>query len=176
MAQTEDAASSPVLAAFAAIVDARVAIHTRDHCQAATLVERAFAPFTVRWYEAYARAAGAEPAVVAGLSGAAERGTAAMPYAEENDWAAACLARTAGSCTAIATRWRRRPNDGRRSTRASSAPARCGWSAPAYDRNTATPTGRERPGSDPAKAGHGTAVSCLGAEHPGLLNRPHQDE
>ncbi|MEV4581445.1 LuxR C-terminal-related transcriptional regulator [Nonomuraea jabiensis] len=96
MARTEDAASAPVLAPFAAFVDARVAVHTRTYDQAATLVERAFAPFTVRWYEAYARAAGAELAVVAGLPEAAERVAAAMPYAEENDWAAACLARTRG--------------------------------------------------------------------------------
>ncbi|MEV6037456.1 hypothetical protein AB0L65_40330 [Nonomuraea sp. NPDC052116] len=96
MARMEDAASSPVLAPFAAFVDARVAVHTRAHRQAAALVERAFAPFAVRWYEAYARAAGAELAVVAGLPDAAERLAAAMPYAEQNDWAAACLARTSG--------------------------------------------------------------------------------
>ncbi|MFF4621970.1 ATP-binding protein [Nonomuraea jabiensis] len=96
MARTEDAASSPVLAPFAAFVDARVAVHTRAYHQAAALVERAFAPFTVRWYEAYARAAGAELAVVARLPEAAERVAAAMPYAEQNDWAAACLARTRG--------------------------------------------------------------------------------
>ncbi|MGW0194067.1 ATP-binding protein [Nonomuraea sp. NPDC003201] len=96
MARMEDAASSPVLAPFAAFVDARVAVHTRAHHQAAALVERAFAPFAVRWYEAYARAAGAELAVVAGLPDAAERLAAAIPYAEQNDWAAACLARTHG--------------------------------------------------------------------------------
>ncbi|MEV4363687.1 LuxR C-terminal-related transcriptional regulator [Nonomuraea sp. NPDC049625] len=96
MARMEDAASSPVLAPFAAFVDARVAVHTRAYHQAAALVERAFAPFAVRWYEAYARSAGAELAVVAGLPEAAERLAAAMPYAEQNDWAAACLARTHG--------------------------------------------------------------------------------
>ncbi|MFI9842790.1 ATP-binding protein [Nonomuraea sp. NPDC051941] len=96
MARMEDAASSPVLAPFAAFVDARVAVHTRAYHQAAALVERAFAPFAVRWYEAYARSAGAELAVVAGLPAAAERLAAAMPYAEQNDWAAACLARTRG--------------------------------------------------------------------------------
>jgi hypothetical protein len=58
MAGTEDAASSPVLAAVAAFADARVAVHTREYEQAAALVERAFAPFSIRWYEAYARAAG----------------------------------------------------------------------------------------------------------------------
>jgi hypothetical protein len=94
MAGTEDAASSPVLAAFAAFVDARVAVHTRSYGRAAELVEQAFAPFSIRWYEAYARAAGAELAVVAGLPGADERVAAAMPYAEGNAWAAAGLART----------------------------------------------------------------------------------
>ncbi|MGW6497394.1 ATP-binding protein [Nonomuraea angiospora] len=96
MAMTRDAASSPVLGPFAAFADARVAVHTGAYHQAAALVERAFAPFRVRWYEAYARAAGAELAVVAGLPEAAERVAAAMPYAEQNDWAAACLARTRG--------------------------------------------------------------------------------
>ncbi|WP_345572801.1 hypothetical protein [Nonomuraea rosea] len=41
-----------MLAAVAAFADARVAVHTRDHDQAAALVERAFAPFSIRWYEA----------------------------------------------------------------------------------------------------------------------------
>jgi predicted ATPase/DNA-binding CsgD family transcriptional regulator len=94
MAGTEDAASSPVLAAVAAFADARVAVHTREYEQAAALVERAFAPFSIRWYEAYARAAGAELAVAAGLPDAAERVAAALPYAEQNAWAAAGLART----------------------------------------------------------------------------------
>lgn len=62
--------------------------------QIAGLVERAFAPFDVRWYEACARAAGAGPAVAAGLPDADERFAAALPYTEQNDWAAACLART----------------------------------------------------------------------------------
>ncbi|MFG1962967.1 ATP-binding protein [Nonomuraea sp. NPDC049028] len=94
MAEVADAASSQVLAPFAAFVEARVALHTGAHDRAATLVERAFAPFAVRWYEAYARAAGAELAVVAGLPDAAERLAAALPYAEQNAWAAAALART----------------------------------------------------------------------------------
>ncbi|MCA2225684.1 ATP-binding protein [Nonomuraea aurantiaca] len=94
MARAADAASAPVLAPFAAFVEARVALHTGAHDRAATLVEHAFAPFAVRWYEAYARAAGAELAVVAGLPDAADRLAAALPYAEQNAWAAATLART----------------------------------------------------------------------------------
>ncbi|WP_176993275.1 ATP-binding protein [Nonomuraea jiangxiensis] len=96
MAGIADAAASPVLAAFAVFVEARVAVHTRAYDQAAALVDRAFAPFSIRWYESYARAAGAELAVVAGLPGAAERVAAAMPYAEESTWAAAGLARARG--------------------------------------------------------------------------------
>ncbi|HUR07326.1 MAG TPA: LuxR C-terminal-related transcriptional regulator [Nonomuraea sp.] len=102
MAGTDDPATSPVLAAFAAFVDARVAAHTHTHThththdQVATLVERAFASFSSRWYESYARAAGAELAVVAGLPEAAELVVAASPYAEQSTWAAASLARTRG--------------------------------------------------------------------------------
>ncbi|MEW9556255.1 LuxR C-terminal-related transcriptional regulator [Nonomuraea sp. NPDC050783] len=91
-----DAADSPVLAAFAAFVEARVAMRTRAFGQASVLVERAFADFSVRWYESYARAAGAELAVVAGLPEAAERVAAASPYAEQSTWAAATLARARG--------------------------------------------------------------------------------
>ncbi|MET7334990.1 LuxR C-terminal-related transcriptional regulator [Nonomuraea sp. NPDC005650] len=96
MAGAQDAATAPVLAAFAVFVDARVAVHTRAYGQAATLVDRAFASFSSRWYESYARAAGAELAVVAGLPGAAEQVAAALPYARQNTWAAAGLARARG--------------------------------------------------------------------------------
>lgn len=73
---------------------ARVTAPTHD--DVATLVERAFAAFSSRWYESYARAIGAELAVVAGLPEAAELVAAASPYAEQNTWAAASLARTRG--------------------------------------------------------------------------------
>jgi hypothetical protein len=49
--------------------------------------------FPYAWAAPYARAAGAELAVVAGSPDAAERLAAAAGAAEENDWAAACLAR-----------------------------------------------------------------------------------
>ncbi|WP_181307381.1 ATP-binding protein [Nonomuraea fuscirosea] len=106
MAGTDDPATAPVLAAFAAFADARLATHTHviagarltapTHDDVATLVERAFAAFSSRWYESYARAAGAELAVVAGLPEAAELVAAASPYAEQSTWAAASLARARG--------------------------------------------------------------------------------
>ncbi len=52
--------------------------------------------FAEPWWAAYARAAGAELAVVADLPDAAERIALAEPLAAENDWAAACLARARG--------------------------------------------------------------------------------
>jgi hypothetical protein len=65
------------------------------------------------WWAAYARAAGAELAVVAHLPDAAERIVRTEPFAAENDWAAACLARARGRLgdpTAMANaveRWER---------------------------------------------------------------------
>jgi len=96
IARVDDPADSRYLATFSAFVDARVAIQTGQPTDAARLVERAYAPFERRWYEGYARAAGAELAVVAGLPDARERLAAAEPYGKENDWAAACLARAIG--------------------------------------------------------------------------------
>ncbi|MEV0589903.1 ATP-binding protein [Nonomuraea cavernae] len=84
------------LASFGAFVDARVAVHSGDLGDAAGLVERAFAHFSMGRYEAYARAAGAELAVVAGLPDAPERLAAATLAAGENNWATACLARATG--------------------------------------------------------------------------------
>jgi hypothetical protein len=91
-----DPADSLDLAACAAFVDARVAAHLGRYGDAAALVERAAAPFVERWYEHYARAAGAELAVMAGLPDAADRLAAARPSATQNAWAAACLARARG--------------------------------------------------------------------------------
>jgi hypothetical protein len=99
IARVDDPAQSRYLATFSAFVDARVAIQTGQTTDAARLVERAYATFQRRWYEGYARTAGAELAVIAGLSDARERLAAAEPYGAENDWAAACLARTVGRLT-----------------------------------------------------------------------------
>jgi predicted ATPase/DNA-binding CsgD family transcriptional regulator len=84
---------APTLAASAAFADALVAVHAGPDDSAATLVERAFVPFTENWWEPYARAAGAELAVVAGLPDAEQRLARAAPAEAENDWAAACLTR-----------------------------------------------------------------------------------
>ena len=52
---------------------------------------------TRHWdYDAYAWALAAEAAVIAGLPGATQRLAAAAPAAQENLWAAACLARANG--------------------------------------------------------------------------------
>jgi predicted ATPase/DNA-binding CsgD family transcriptional regulator len=95
VARSEDATQSPDLAACLAFVDARVAVQ-HGQGDAVALVERAFATFAEPWWAAYARAAGAELAVVADLPDAAERMVRAEPFAAENDWAAACLARARG--------------------------------------------------------------------------------
>ena len=93
IARVDDAADSPGLAASAAFADARIAVHTGRLGDAARLVDAAFAPFPEKWWQAYAHAAGAELAVVAGLPDATDRLAAADPAAENNDWAAACLTR-----------------------------------------------------------------------------------
>jgi predicted ATPase/DNA-binding CsgD family transcriptional regulator len=81
---------------FAAFVDARVAVHTGAGEDPAALVSRAFAGSGTGWPAAYARAAGAELAVWAGLPGADRHLAAAAEAAGENDWATACLARARG--------------------------------------------------------------------------------
>ncbi|MBC6461417.1 hypothetical protein HKK72_26590 [Actinomadura sp. HBU206391] len=84
-------------APVAAFVDARVALHNERYDTAEPLVRTAFtvdAPLDK--YLAYARAAGAELAVAARLPDAADLLAAATPLAEENTWAAACLARARG--------------------------------------------------------------------------------
>jgi predicted ATPase/DNA-binding CsgD family transcriptional regulator len=112
VADCSDPHGSPDLMAIMAFVDARIALHSGDLVDAGTLVERADAAFPERWWEGYARAAGAELAVVAGLSDAAERLARLEPLAAEHRWAAACLARARGRLSrdpdAIAeslTRW-----------------------------------------------------------------------
>jgi hypothetical protein len=79
-----------------AFLDARVAIHAGELADAATLVDRAFADYPGTWAQPYARAAGAELAVVAGLPDAVERLAAATSTTGHNAWAAACLARASG--------------------------------------------------------------------------------
>ncbi|MFG2004174.1 ATP-binding protein [Spirillospora sp. NPDC048911] len=84
-------------AAVAAFADARLALHDGRYDDADTLVRQAFAVNApLDPYLAYARAAGAELAVAAGLPDAANLLAAATPLAEENAWTAACLARARG--------------------------------------------------------------------------------
>lgn len=89
-------ARSPRLTAVTAFVDARLAVHTGDTADAERLVHDAFGEFPQPWYRAYANAAGAELAVVAGLPDAKERLEQAERTAVECDWAAACVARAKG--------------------------------------------------------------------------------
>ncbi|MBB4778604.1 ATP-binding protein [Actinomadura livida] len=92
------AARSRYLASFAAFVDARIALRSgTTDARPAELVDAAFTDFPPQdWYRTYARAAGAELAVAAGLPDGAERLAAARDAAAESDWAAACLTRAAG--------------------------------------------------------------------------------
>ncbi|MFB4303694.1 LuxR C-terminal-related transcriptional regulator [Actinomadura sp. NTSP31] len=84
-------------APVAAFVDARLALHDERYDTAEPLVRTAFAvDAPLDKYLAYARAAGAELAVAARLPDAADLLAAAAPLAEENAWAAACLARARG--------------------------------------------------------------------------------
>jgi predicted ATPase/DNA-binding CsgD family transcriptional regulator len=100
---------------FVTFVDVRVAIAGGALDPAPALVERAFGELHPGSpYQGYARAAGAELAVVAGLPDAARRLTAAEPAAAENDWAAACLLRATGrlhddldALTEAVERWER---------------------------------------------------------------------
>ncbi len=82
-------------ASFATFVDARIAVHLARYGDAAALVDLVFTDFPQGRYQTYARAAGAELAVAAGLPDAARR-IAAAAEGNENDWAAACLARATG--------------------------------------------------------------------------------
>ena len=80
---------------FATFVDARCAVHTGDLEDAEAVVARAFGGRPRGWYAVYAQAAAAELAVVARLPDAGQRLAAAAPAAQQNAWAAACLARAA---------------------------------------------------------------------------------
>jgi predicted ATPase/DNA-binding CsgD family transcriptional regulator len=96
VAGCDDPAGCRELMDVMAFVDARIAIHAGDPDRAGALVERTGATFPERRWEGYARAAGAELAVVAGLPDAAARLRRTEPLAAEHRWAAACLARARG--------------------------------------------------------------------------------
>ncbi|MEV4141678.1 LuxR C-terminal-related transcriptional regulator [Dactylosporangium sp. NPDC049742] len=95
----DDPRHSGDLAAVIAFADARTAVHTGDTDRAAALVERCTAGFPERWWEGYARAAGAELAVLAGLPDAAGTLARIAPVASEHRWAAAVLTRARGRLT-----------------------------------------------------------------------------
>ncbi len=94
MGRIDEETTAPLLDAPFVFAEARVALHNGDG--SADLVARCFASFGEQWWAPYARATGAELAVVTGLPDAAARLDAAEPAAAENDWAAACLARSRG--------------------------------------------------------------------------------
>ena len=88
---------------FAAFTHSRAALHHGRHDQAAAALagrgigERPWYDSTPHWdYDAYAWALAAEAAVITGLPDATQRLAAAAPAAQENLWAAACLARANG--------------------------------------------------------------------------------
>jgi predicted ATPase/DNA-binding CsgD family transcriptional regulator len=99
VARCTDVEDAPWLAAPYTFARARVAVQLGDVRQAATVVRRAFAEFSERWWAPYARAAAAELAVVAGLPDAPDLLAATAPDAAENDWAAACLTRATARST-----------------------------------------------------------------------------
>lgn len=87
----------------AAFTDSRAALHHGRYDQAAAALaghgigERPWYDTTPHWdYDAYAWALAAEAAVTTGLPDATQRLAAAAPAAQENLWAAACLARANG--------------------------------------------------------------------------------
>jgi predicted ATPase/DNA-binding CsgD family transcriptional regulator len=84
-------------ASSAAFADARVAVHTGDLTDAATIVEATFTdPVPGHRFRVFAWPAAAELAVVAGLPDAPRYLDAAADLAAENGWATACLARARG--------------------------------------------------------------------------------
>jgi hypothetical protein len=82
----------------------RLAVHAGDVDAVGALTDTVLTRVP-RWsatrgfYDSYVWAAAVEVAVLAGRSDARERLIAAQPAADENDWAAACLARVRGRLT-----------------------------------------------------------------------------
>jgi predicted ATPase/DNA-binding CsgD family transcriptional regulator len=95
--------TSRSLVLFAPFTQSRAALHYGRYDQAAAALtglgigERPWYDTTPHWdYDAYAWALAAEAAVLAGLPDATQRLAATSPAAQENLWAAACLARATG--------------------------------------------------------------------------------
>jgi predicted ATPase len=100
IAGVSEPADSSFLAAVAAFVDARLALHHGLDPTAADLVGRAVADLPEPWYASYAQAAGAELAVAAGLPEAPDLLRTAASAGAENDFAAATLVRAHARLTA----------------------------------------------------------------------------
>ena len=100
IARVQDPADAPSLAANAAFVDARLTMHSLEAglltANVANAVQRAFAEFPEPWWVPYARAAGAELAVLAGFHDAAQYVERAVT---ENAWSDAVLLRASGRLT-----------------------------------------------------------------------------
>jgi predicted ATPase/DNA-binding CsgD family transcriptional regulator len=95
-ARIPEVAGGGVLPAVVTFVEARLALHAAEFVDVEVLVARAFTDSVPGDpYAAYARTAAAELAAAAELPDAAKRLAAAAPDADENEWAAACLARAA---------------------------------------------------------------------------------
>ncbi|MEI2775364.1 MAG: LuxR C-terminal-related transcriptional regulator [Tetrasphaera sp.] len=84
---------SPTLAAVSAYVDARLAVHRRDHDDAERIVRACHASFPDRWYQGFARCAGTELAVAAELNNRSRLLQQVRPYADQSDWVDATLLR-----------------------------------------------------------------------------------
>ena len=86
----------PLLAPLLTYVDARIALHRHDYADARHLAGRCFATFSNRWYEGFARGAGAELAAAAGLDVAVALIEALDDHVRESDWADAVQRRSLG--------------------------------------------------------------------------------
>lgn len=96
LAGTDSAEGLPMLTAFLAYVDARLALHRVDLADAERLVARCSASYSDRWYEGFARGAGTELAIAAGLPADTLLAELRL-HAQQSAWASAvhlrCLAR-----------------------------------------------------------------------------------
>ena len=91
----EDEVEARSVLAFSLVIGHHVMV-AGDLTWAEQIIPRAFGDHSQGWYAAYARAAATELAVIADLPNAEQHLAAAAPATQQNAWASACLARTAG--------------------------------------------------------------------------------
>lgn len=91
--QAQELTEDQQVQGFAPFVDCRIALH-EGRLNDAVAIATGLPGEYLGKFDAYARAVGAETAAVAGLPDASARLEQAAALAEENDWAAACVART----------------------------------------------------------------------------------